>query len=84
MVKILAINEIIQNPEKYGFHIRQKHLYNQEPLRYVEVSETIRNLVDFAKDHGTNYKLLKRHNPWLREEKLTVKKGKSYTIALPA
>jgi len=82
--RILAIKEIIQNPEKYGFHIRQKHLYNQEPLRYVEVSETIRNLVDFAKDHGTNYKLLKRHNPWLREEKLTVKKGKSYTIALPA
>lgn len=82
--RILAIKEIIQNPEKYGFHIRQKHLYRQEPLRYVEVNETIRNLVDFAKDHGTNYKLLKRHNPWLREEKLTVRKGKSYTIALPA
>jgi len=27
--------------------------------------------------------LLKRHNPWLRAEKLTVKKGKEYTIALP-
>ncbi|MDV3307594.1 MAG: lytic transglycosylase domain-containing protein [Cyclobacteriaceae bacterium] len=82
--RILAIKEIIRNPEKYGFYIRQKHLYKEEPLRYVEVNETIRDLVDFAKDHGTNYKLLKRHNPWLREEKLTVKKGKSYLIALPA
>jgi hypothetical protein len=82
--RILAIKEIVQNPEKYGFHIRQKHLYNQEPLRYVEVNETIRDLVDFAKDQGTNYKLLKRHNPWLREEKLTVRKGKSYLIALPS
>lgn len=82
--RILAIKEIIQNPEKYGFYIRQKHLYKEEPLRYVEVNETIRDLVDFAKDHGTNYKLLKRHNPWLREEKLTVKKGKTYLIALPS
>ncbi|MFO7258661.1 MAG: lytic transglycosylase domain-containing protein [Bacteroidota bacterium] len=82
--RILAIKEIIQHPEKYGFYIRQKHLYTEEPLRYVEVNETIRDLVDFAKDHGTNYKLLKRHNPWLREEKLTVKKGKTYVIALPA
>lgn len=82
--RILAIKEIIRNPEKYGFYIRQKHLYKEEPLRYLEVNETIRDLVDFAKDHGTNYKLLKRHNPWLREEKLTVKKGRSYLIALPA
>ncbi|HLT81637.1 MAG TPA: lytic transglycosylase domain-containing protein [Cyclobacteriaceae bacterium] len=82
--RILAIKEIIRNPEKYGFFIRQKHLYKEEPLRYVEVNETIRDLVDFAKDHGTNYKLLKRHNPWLRQEKLTIKNGKSYLIALPA
>jgi hypothetical protein len=82
--RILAIKEIVSNPEKYGFYIRPKHLYKEEPLRYVEVNETIRDLVDFAKDHGTNYKMLKRYNPWLREEKLTVKKGKSYLIALPS
>jgi peptidoglycan lytic transglycosylase D len=82
--RILAIKEIIENPEKYGFHVQQRHLYNEEPLRYVEVNESIKDLVDFAKDQGTNYKLLKRHNPWLREEKLTVKKGKSYLIAIPA
>lgn len=82
--RILAIKEIIENPEKYGFRIRQKHLYEREALRYVEVNESIRDLVDFAKDQGTNYKLLKRHNPWLREEKLTVRKGKSYLIAIPS
>lgn len=82
--RILAIKEIVTHPEKYGFYIREKHLYKEEPLRYVEVDETIRDLVDFAKDHGTNYKLLKRYNPWLREEKLTVKNGKTYLIAFPA
>lgn len=81
--RILAIKEIIENPVKYGFRINPKHLYQEEPLEYVEVSSSISNLVSFAKTNGTNYKLLKRHNPWLREEKLTVKKGKTYRIALP-
>jgi membrane-bound lytic murein transglycosylase D len=48
------------------------------------VDETIKDLVAFAQLQGTNYKLLKRHNPWLRQTKLTVKKGKKYRIALPA
>jgi hypothetical protein len=81
--RILAIKEIIENPVKYGFRINPKHLYQEEPLEYVEVSSSISDLVSFAKTNGTNYKLLKRHNPWLREEKLTVKKGKTYRIALP-
>ena len=82
--RILAIKEIAENPLRYGFHIEPEHLYTQEPLKHIEVDETVRDLVDFAKSQGTNYKLLKRHNPWLREEKLTVKKGKSYLIALPS
>lgn len=82
--RIIAIKEIIENPARYGFKIHPDLLYKEEELRYVEVTETIKSLVDFAVAHGTNYKLLKRHNPWLRDEKLTVKKGKSYKIALPA
>ena len=35
--RLLAIKEIIENPLKYGFRIRPEHLYNEEPLRYVEV-----------------------------------------------
>lgn len=82
--RIIACKEIIEHPAKYGFRINPKHLYEAEPVRYLEVRETIKDLVDFAKKNGTNYKLLKRHNPWLRDEKLTVKKGKVYRIALPA
>jgi hypothetical protein len=82
--RILAIKEIIEHPARYGFKINPKHLYDEEPVRYVEVNETIKDLVDFAKQQGTNYKFIKRYNPWLREETLTVKKGKQYRIALPA
>jgi membrane-bound lytic murein transglycosylase D len=81
--RIIACKEIIENPARYGFKVNPKHLYSAEEVRYVEVRETIKDLISFAKQNGTNYKLLKRHNPWLREDKLTVKKGKIYKIAIP-
>jgi hypothetical protein len=82
--RILAIKEIAEHPLRYGFKIDPSHLYEEEPLKYIEVDETITDLVKFAKENGTNYKLIKRHNPWLRENRLTVKKGRKYQIALPA
>lgn len=82
--RIVAIKEIIEHPARYGFKVNPKHLYQEEPLKYVEVDETIKDLVTFAKQNGTNYKLIKRHNPWLRDDRLTVKKGKRYRIAIPA
>lgn len=81
--RIVAIKEIVENPARYGFKINPKHVYEEEPLRYVEVRETVKDLVAFAKSHDTNYKMIKRHNPWLRDEKLTVKKGEVYKIAIP-
>lgn len=82
--RILAIKEIAEHPLRYGFKIDPSHLYQEEPLKYIEVTESIKDLVSFAKAQGTNYKLLKRHNPWLREDRLTVKRGEHYRIALPA
>jgi hypothetical protein len=81
--RIVAIKEIIEHPSRYGFKVNPKHLYQEEPLKYVEVDETVKNLINFAKQNGTNYKLIKRHNPWLRDEKLTVRKGRKYRIAIP-
>ncbi len=82
--RILACKEIIEHPATYGFKVDPRHLYEPEPVKYVEVRETIPDLIAFARKNGTNYKLLKCHNPWLRDEKLSVKKGKVYRIALPA
>jgi len=82
--RLIAIKEIFEHPEKYGFKLKPEHLYQPEALKYVEVDESIKDLVVFAQAQGSNYKLLKRHNPWLRENKLTVKKGKKYRIALPS
>jgi hypothetical protein len=81
--RILAIKEIFEHPAKYGFKVNSKHLYSEEPLRYVKVSTSIKDLIEFAKREGINYKLLKRHNPWLRDDRLNVKKGEVYNIAIP-
>ena len=75
--------QIFEHPEKYGFKLNPDHVYHPEELRTIEVHETIANLVTFAKQNGSNYKILKRHNPWLRQPRLTVKKGKVYQILLP-
>lgn len=82
--RLLAIKEIMEHPAKYGFNIGEAAKYKPEAVRYVEVNETVKDLVDFSIAQGTSYKLLKRLNPWLRDDKLKVKKGKVYKIALPA
>jgi len=81
--RMVAMKEIIENPERYGFDIKEEELYTPEVVRYIQVKETIKDLPQFALQHNTNYKTIKRLNPWLREDYLPVKKGKTYTLALP-
>ena len=80
--RILAIKEIIENPGRYGFMVDPDHYYQQVPLKYIDVDESI-DIVEFANKHGTNYKTIKIYNPWLRDEKLTVRRGKNYRIGIP-
>ncbi|MCC5916914.1 MAG: transglycosylase SLT domain-containing protein [Cryomorphaceae bacterium] len=81
--RILAVKEIMNNPKDYGFHFREKDLYSPIPTYQVVVTQTIPDLADFAKEHGISYKILKYHNPWLRNTKLPVLSGKSYAIEIP-
>ena len=81
--RILALKLITENPEKYGFRISDNGWY--QPLEYKEitVTESIPNLVTFAIEQGTNYKMLKYFNPWLRAQTLTISAGNSYKIKIP-
>jgi membrane-bound lytic murein transglycosylase D len=82
--RIVAFKLLVGKPDRYGFHVDAKDLYEPLKTRLVQVRSTITNLADFAVRNGTNLKALKELNPWLRDKKLTVKNGKSYTLALPA
>jgi membrane-bound lytic murein transglycosylase D len=81
--RILALKEIMENPAKYGFSIAAEDLYGALPTRKIEIDSSITDLADFAKGQGINYKILKIHNPWLRETKLLNETGKKYQIEIP-
>ena len=81
--RILALKEIMKNPVKYGFTIASEDLYQTLPTRKIEIDSSITDLADFAKSQGINYKILKIHNPWLRETKLVNDTGKKYQIEIP-
>jgi len=81
--RIIALKEILSNPEKYGFEFEKEDLYNLPATRTVEVDTVISNIATFAKNFGTNYKELKLHNPWLRENRLNNASRKMYKIKIP-
>ena len=81
--RIVAYKLIMNDPKAYGFDISKENLY--PPLRYheVKVDTAITDFARFAACFGTNYKILKFHNPWLRKPYLTKKSGKTYLIKIP-
>lgn len=81
--RILAIKEIIENPKKYGFQLRAEDLYENIPTYTVMVDSTVSSWADFSREYGINYKILKLHNPWLRESYLNNKLKKKYYIEIP-
>ena len=81
--RILALKEIMKNPEKFGFDIPKQELYELFPTRKIEIDSTVNNLADLAISQGINYKILKIYNPWLRDSKLENKNRKKYCIEIP-
>jgi hypothetical protein len=83
LFRIVALKEILSNPKKYGFNFREKDLYTNIPTYKVEVDTAVTDFTQFAKRFGINYKILKLHNPWLREPHLNNRSRKSYLVEIP-
>jgi hypothetical protein len=81
--RILALKEIMKSPEKFGFNISEHELYSLLPTKTIVVDSTINDLATFAKSQGINYKILKLHNPWMRDKKLSNTSKKRYEIEIP-
>jgi membrane-bound lytic murein transglycosylase D len=83
MFRILAVKEIMQAPERYGFFVEDAQLYSPLEYRTVAVDTAITNIARFSKQMGVNYKTMKIYNPWLLQNHLNNKSRKLYHIALP-
>lgn len=81
--RILALKEIMQHPEKYGYKLPKDALYQNVKTKSVTVNENIPNLQTWALSQGINYKTLKYYNPWLISTSLQVNNGKSYEVTIP-
>ncbi len=82
--RAVAYKLVITDPGRYGFDISPEELYPELDYYEVTVDTSVTDFSDFAKRYGTNYKMLKFLNPWLRKPYLTPKSPKSYVIRIPA
>lgn len=80
--RLIAIKEIMSNPSGFGFYLDLDDEYQPWNTYDVEVTASIPDLGKFAREHGVSYRILKYYNPWLLDNKLTVKKN-TYYIKFP-
>lgn len=83
ILRIVAVKEILSNPKNYGFIFDNDDLYNMIPTKTIKVDTVITDIALFSKNLGINYKIMKIHNPWLRENKLNNASRRMYEIKIP-
>lgn len=84
MFRMLAAKMLFEDPAAFGFKLdaSDKYLY-YKPQKVVEVDYAISSLVEFARRYGVSYMQIKEANLWLRSDKLTNAKKKTYRIIIP-
>ncbi len=81
--RIIATKIMMNSPSKYGFDLKDEDLYKPYETVDIKVDSSVASWADFAIQKGINYKILKLLNPWLRENYLTNKQKKIYSIKFP-
>ena len=81
--RITALKLIMSDPGKYGFSVSQDDIYSPIPYREVSIDSAVTSFEQFSRLHGTNYKMLKFLNPWLRKPFLTNPQAREYVIRVP-
>lgn len=81
--RILTFKYLMEGARSLGFQIGDEDALELRPHREVVVTESIDNLAAFARSEGTNYRMLKIQNPWLRAQSLKVSPGQRFVIQIP-
>jgi len=81
--RILAIKEILRQPQKYGFYIKREHLYPSIGFTEVSVAGPVDDWAEFAKSQGITYAQLKDFNVWIRGNTLENPEWKTYVVRIP-
>ncbi len=81
--RILALKNMLQNQEQFGFTVDEEDRYELESFERISITHTIADLHDFASEQNTTYYHLRRLNPWIRDYRLTLKPGQKLEIKIP-
>jgi membrane-bound lytic murein transglycosylase D len=65
-------------------NLGKEDLYPEMKYYEVKVDTAVSSFSAFAAKFGTNYKMLKFLNPWLRKPYLTARSNKVYSIKIPS
>ena len=77
--RILAFKYLLSNADSLGFSLPAEERYSPVKTRSILVN-SIPDLASFARKNGTDYKMLKWLNPWLRGKSLVGRRGKQYEV----
>lgn len=80
MHRILATKLIFESPETYGFAITDEQSYALPETKFIIISESNINWVDFALSHNMNYADLRELNPWIKWHSTANRNQKEYEI----
>lgn len=81
---IISYKILVADPAKYGYRMRDENYYKPYTnIKYIEVNHANIDWTKVALNNGTNYKILRILNPWIRSYSYANSAGKSYKVAVP-
>ena len=82
--RILSFKLLLENPSKYGFFIDDEDYFPPfENFILLTLQDTEIDWCALAKRYGTNYKMLRILNPWIRSYSYENKGRHSYIVKIP-
>lgn len=81
--RILTFKYLMENAQAMGFMVPEERGLEAREYREVVVDKSIDNLAEFARSQGTNYRMLKLQNPWLRSRSLKLSPGQQFIVQIP-
>lgn len=84
LYRILSLKTISGDPERYGYRLSEDDYYAPlDDYRTVEVGGAPIKWAEVAARYGTNYKMLRLLNPWMRDYVYDNKEGRILKVKVP-
>lgn len=84
LYKIAVLKEIYENQSEYGFDCHKPVKVYDNEIVDTEATESIQDLESFAYNRGLKLSQLKKLNPWLKGNSVTLNKNQAMRLVLPA